>query len=151
MVKHFLARLLIALQIYGNVFQGAAHAADLADSYEIRNEIHLRSFMSEDGGMRLALGTNRNNNSDHDSNDPEILDIIDIPKFEQLINPDKELKLETGLHSITEVDEDNLSEYSNSGLSTDDEDRFEFNGITRTSKAAYLTLQGLKIYISNTG
>ena len=57
MIKHFVARLLIALQIYGNVFQGLAHAADLADSYEIRNEIHLHSSMDKHGSLRLALGT----------------------------------------------------------------------------------------------
>ena len=42
MLKRFVARLLIVLQIYGNLFQGVVHAADLAESYPIRNQIHLR-------------------------------------------------------------------------------------------------------------
>ncbi len=133
--KSFVARLLIILQIYSNLFQGVAHAADLTD-YPIRNEIHLRSTINQYGDVRLALGT------DNGSDDPEILDIINIPG---LLKP---------LKMVTEVDEDNLSEYSD--LSTDDE--FETNDpplngakLNHTSAFEVFTIQGLRISISNTG
>lgn len=140
MIKHFVARLLIALQIYGNIYQGAAHAADLADSDGIRNHIHLASFVDQNGSTRLALGT------DAEDGALKILDSIEIPKFEQLIDPFKKSQLlDNGLPTITELDENdgNLSEGFESGFSTDDED------ISDTQKP--LIIQGLKIYIDHTG
>jgi hypothetical protein len=79
MLKRSVTRLLIVLQIYSNLFQGLAHGADLADNYPIRNEIHLRSFMGEDGGMRLALGTDG-------IDDPQQLKWFDIPTYHYLSN-----------------------------------------------------------------
>lgn len=140
MLKKFIARLLIVLQIYGNIYQGAAHAADLADSDGIRNHIHLASFVDQTGSTRLALGT------DAEDGKLKILDSIEIPKFEQLIDPSKKSQLlDNGLPTITELDENdgNLSEGFESGFSTDDED------ISDTQKP--LIIQGLKIYIDHTG
>ena len=74
-LKRNICRFLIALQIYGNVFQGIAHAADLADSDGIRNHIHLASFVDQNGSTRLALGT------DAEDGALKILDSIEIPKF----------------------------------------------------------------------
>ncbi len=139
MFKRFIARLLIVLQIYSNLFQGVAHAADLADSYPIRNEIHLHSFMGEDGGMRLALGTN-------DIEDPNDLRWFDIPTYQKA----KKLAPQT---EVWEVEDENLSNDSDGDcdISTDDESSFEREGITRTPQATYFTLQGLSFSISNTG
>ena len=139
-LKRIVAKLLIISQIYGNIYQGAAHAADLADSDGIRNHIHLASFVDQNGSTRLALGT------DAEDGALKILDSIEIPKFEQLIDPSKKSQLlDNGLPTITELDENdgNLSEGFESGFSTDDED------ISDTQKP--FIIQGLKIYIDHTG
>ena len=141
MLKLFIARLLIITQIYGNAFQGMAHAADLADSYEIRNEIHLHSSMDKHGSLRLALGT--------DGDDSKDLKWIDIQSYQTA----KKLAPQIDLGKILEVEEDNLSDgsYGEDNRSTDDESSFECDGVTRNSQAAYFTLQGLNFSISNAG
>jgi len=140
-LKRIVAKLLIASQIYGNVFQGMAHAADLADSYEIRNEIHLHSSMDKHGSLRLALGTDGDGSND--------LKWIDIPSYQTA----KKLAPQIDLGKILEVEEDNLSDGScgEDNISTDDENSFECDGVTRNSQAAYFTLQGLNFSISNDG
>jgi hypothetical protein len=140
-LKRIVAKLLIASQIYGNVFQGVAHAADLADSYEIRNEIHLHSSMDKHGSLRLALGT--------DGDDSKDLKWIDIPSYQTA----KKLAPQIDLGKILEVEEDNLSDGScgDDNRSTDDESSFECDGVTRNSQAAYFKLQGLNFSISNAG
>ena len=144
MLKRFVARLLIVLQIYGNLFQGVAHAADLAESYPICNEIHLHSSVDKHGSLRLALGTDGIEDSTE-------LKWFDIPSYQAA----KKLAPQIGLSQITEVevDDENLSNYSDDDayLSTDDESTFEREGITRNSQAAAFTLQGLKFSISNNG
>ena len=144
MLKRLVARLLIITQIYSNLFQGVAHAADLAESYPIRNEIHLHSSVDKHGSLRLALGTDGIEDSTE-------LKWFDIPNYQAA----KKLAPQIGLSQITEVevDDENLSNYSDDDayLSTDDESSFEREGITRNSQAAAFTLQGLKFSISNNG
>lgn len=144
MIKRFVTRLLIVLQIYGNLFQGVVHAADLADSYPLRNEIHLHSSVDKHGSLRLALGTDGIADSTE-------LKWFDIPNYQAA----KKLAPQIGLSQITEVevDDENLSNYSDDDayLSTDDESILEREGITRNSQAAAFTLQGLKFSISNNG
>ena len=77
MFKRMIARLLIAVQVYGCFFQGILHA-NITQDYLVRDEIYLRAMHGKDG-TRIALGTN----SDI-VDEPEILGIIHVPSFEIL-------------------------------------------------------------------
>ena len=157
-LKRNICRFLIALQIYGNVFQGVAHAADLADNNGISNHIHLVSIKDKDGTARLALGT------DDEDGKFKPLKSIDIPSSDNLNLPIK--KSFTGLSDeISETtsvnggnnydDDDNASQYSGSGLSTNDtvvgKGDFKPQKMVYNLQATYFTLQGLKFAINNTG
>jgi hypothetical protein len=135
--KRFVARLLIVLQIYNNLFQVVAHGVDLADYYPIRDEIHLHSFINDDGERYIAFGTNRLDDAEH----PQIFETVHIPKYLSFKSKYVESEIEDD-----EVNEEDL----HSEVSTDDEFESE-SGITCAPKLTYFTVQGLTISVDNTG
>jgi hypothetical protein len=155
-LKRNICRFLIVLQIYGNVFQGAAHAADLADNNGIRNHIHLASFIDQTGNRRLALGT------DGEDGRFTFLKSIDVPSSDTLDLPIKKVSTELldGISDTTSVngddeDDDNPILGSDDGSSTTasigGKGYFKSKTIVYEPQGNYLTLQGLKIYIDHDG
>ena len=156
-LKRNICRFLIALQIYGNVFQGIAHAADLADSDGIRNHIHLASFIDQTGNRRLALGT------DGEDGGFTFLKSIDVPSSDNLNLPIKKISTELldGISDTTSINGDDEDANDNPILGSDDgssttasiggKGYFKSKTIVYEPQGNYLTLQGLKIYIDHDG
>jgi len=155
-LKRNICRFLIASQIYGNVFQGIAHAADLADNNGIRNHIHLASFIDQTGNRRLALGT------DDEDGRFTFLKSIDVPSSDTLDLPIKKVSTELldGISDTTSVNgdddyDDNLGQGSDDGSSTTasigGKGYFKSKTIVYKPQGNCLTLQGLKIYIDHDG
>ena len=148
MFKRIIARLLIFLQIYSILFQGIAHA-NFTDNYPIRNQIHLQTSINKNGSLCLRLGTDG-------IDDPKELQWFDIPT-DNLNSFDK--KSQSKLAEGVQVEDDNLSQYSGSGLSTNDsgngsvvnDSDLESPGISSKDQGTCFTLQGLKFTISTKG
>lgn len=131
MFKRFVVRLLIVFQIYSSLFQAVAYGIGLDDYFKDCNEIYLHSFCCSDGVIGLALG---------DDKTPHNLKWLNIPTYQTLKGLSKKIEsLEAEGYS------------SGDESSTDDENSFECEGITRTPLAACFSLQGLDFSISNNG
>jgi hypothetical protein len=161
MLKRFVSRLLIVLQIYGNLFQGVVHAADLAESYPIRNQIHLHSSFDESGGLLLSLGT------DSPTKGLEVIGVIDVPSYKTLRSQrqPQNLKIQVDLSdSPSRLAGDLLSPIRSTFVPSDDgkveedadtdDDSIAFttqDGIVRLPEGVYFDLQGLQIFMNNEG
>ena len=77
MLKRFVARLLIVLQVYNTLFQGVLHANIVQAHHAVRDEIYLHTAPGKDGGFRIALGTNRGG----DDGGAELLEVIEVPAY----------------------------------------------------------------------
>jgi hypothetical protein len=138
MLKRFVARLLIVLQIYGNLFQGVAHG-NFADHHAIQNEIYVHSSIDKHGSLRLSLGT------DHGTTkDPELLELFEVPSYKSLVTPPKPLQ-----HPVVDLVDVVETEMFGDVESLPGDLSFESNGITRKAEGTYFTIQGLEVFINN--
>jgi hypothetical protein len=175
MFKRFTARLLILLQIYNCVFQGVAHANVIQAHHAVRDEIYLHTSPGKDGALRISLGTNRGD----DGGGEELLDVIEIPSYDALAKTSRSLQLSQhvppfqktlpidagvtaslqpdlalGLSpsAIPKTERDATPDID---LDTDHEldtqSLFSKSGVTRAVEGAHFTLQGLEVFVSNTG
>ena len=141
-----IARVVLVSYTTTNLLAPLAHACDMAENPQIRNQIHLQSIVDEHGDLRLRLGTD-------DTDNPKELKWFDIPTDDRLELPSKKSPVDS-LDTV-EIEDDTLSQHSSSGLSTtvslgNDSD-FESQTINSPFQGTYFTLQGLSFAISNTG
>ena len=98
MIKRFVVRLLIILQVYNTIFQGVAHA-NLIAHYPVRDEIYLHTSPGKDGSLHIALGTNRRGGSIGGAIDAELLEVISVPSYDFLSKSAKRQGFSTRLVS----------------------------------------------------
>jgi hypothetical protein len=164
MFKRFIARVLIAFQIYGTIFQGVIHA-NFIDSYPVRDEIHLHGSLSKDGGLRLSLHTNK-------EAELEKLDETDVLSYEHLEvvqasgttpkeltseSEGKKVELKIELERLGEINVPSYEDLGEKYGAASEEEEAEVvgfktdDGIVRLPDGIHFTLQGLDIFMSNEG